>query len=54
MVKRYELRDNNHVDWPGMRFTTIERAKREFRNAVGNPGRWSLIDRETKQVIATK
>lgn len=54
MSLRYEIRDNEHPTWKGSRYSSEDRARRELAQAVGDPGRWSLIDRQTKQVLATK
>ena len=54
MRLRYEIRDNHHPEWRGQRFTSLDRAQRELDHAVGDPGRWSLVDRETREVISTR
>ena len=54
MTGRYEIRDNDHPDWRGQRFTSEERARAILADAVGRPGRWSLVDRATREVIATR
>ena len=54
MTGRYEIRDNHHPGWRGMRFTSLQRAENELSHAVGDPGRWSLVDRATKQVLHTR
>ena len=54
MKLRYEIRDNNNPTRRGSRFMALERAQRELAQCVGRAGRWSLVDRQTKQVIATR
>jgi len=51
MALRYEIKDTYNPTWRGQRFSTKERGKRELAHAFP-PGRWELIDRETKEVIA--
>ncbi len=45
-MKRYEIRDSHNPDFRGQRFSSLDRAEREFSQAVGEPGRWELWDRE--------
>lgn len=53
MNLRYEIRDTHHPKWKGQRFSTLERARREMTFSVGVPGRWILVDRETKEILET-
>jgi hypothetical protein len=53
-TRRYEIRDNNNPSWRGQRFTSENRARRELSLAVGDPGRWSLVDRVTRKVLVTR
>jgi hypothetical protein len=48
MTAQYEIIDTEHPTWRGMRFSTIERARRELARAVGTPGRFIIIPRPTK------
>lgn len=47
MKGRYEIVDNNHPTWKGMRYTKLEHAQREIEQAVGEPGRFTIRDRQT-------
>jgi hypothetical protein len=54
MALRYEIIDNNHPAWRGSRFSDEARARKVLAQSVGNPGRWSLKDRTTGTILATK
>jgi hypothetical protein len=54
MAARYEIIDNNHPTWRGSRFSDEMRARRVLAQSVGEPGRWSLKDRTTRIILATK
>jgi hypothetical protein len=54
MTGRYEIIDNQHPTWRGSRFSDETRARRALAQAVGEPGRWSLKDRQTRTILATK
>ncbi len=45
MQGRYEIKDTNHPDWRGMRFTSLDRAERELAKSVP-PGRFVIVDRQ--------
>lgn len=45
-MKRYEIKDTHNPTWKGQRFTSLDRAEREFAHTVGEPGRWELWDRD--------
>ena len=51
MAYRYKLIDTAYGSIAG-RFTSLDRATREVKAAVGEPGRFVLIDRETGEKIA--
>ena len=53
MKQRYEIRDNESPRARGQRFSSEERARREFAHAVGVVGRWSLVDRLTGEGLDT-
>lgn len=46
----YEIRDRENPRAKGMRFSTLERAKRELAHAVP-ADRWFIYDRETRQEV---
>jgi hypothetical protein len=50
---RYELVDSHHPDWRGMRFSDLERARKELERSHP-PGRFFLKDRQTGERIATR
>lgn len=54
MKQRYEIKDAHHPEWRGMRFSSEDRARRELAQAVGEPGRWVLYDRQDKQELARR
>lgn len=51
MKGRYEIRDTLTPGARGQRYTSLTRAIMEFRRAVGTPGRWILVDRQTNEVL---
>lgn len=50
MKLRYEIKDTHNPTWRGYRYSNIERARRELAKAEP-PGRFVLIDRETKEEV---
>lgn len=53
MKLRYEIRDTK-AGGRGQRFTSEDRARKELAQAVGEPGRWILFDRLTKEDVTCK
>jgi hypothetical protein len=51
MKGRYELVDSHIPEWRGMRYTNLERARRELAKSWP-PGRFHIFDRLTKERIA--
>ena len=50
---RYEIIDLEHADWRGMRFSSFERAEREWMHAVqpSDGMRFVIVDRVTKTQV---
>ena len=49
-MSRYEIKDREHKDWRGQRFSSLERAQREMNHAHPR-SRFYIYDRTTKQEI---
>lgn len=47
----YEIRDTQNPKARGQRFANLNRAIVELSRAVGEPGRWIIVDRETGTVM---
>ena len=56
MKGRYEIQDTYQADRfgyvvRGQRFTNLDHARRELTHAVGNRGRFIIVDRKTKEIM---
>ena len=51
MKGRYEIRDAQTPKAPGQRFANLPNAILELSVAVGESGRWLIVDRETGTVM---
>lgn len=51
-AQQYEIIDSVNPDWRGMRFSSLDRAQRELAQAVGTPGRFYIIDRQTGERVS--
>lgn len=49
----YEIKDTQNPKARGQRFANLNRAIVELSRAVGDPGRWIIVDRETGTVVRT-
>ncbi len=51
MKGRYEIKDIQNPKAHGQRFANLPNAILELSVAVGEPGRWIIVDRETGTVM---
>lgn len=51
MSRRYEIKDAQNPKARGQRFDNLPNAILELSRAVGEPGRWLIVDRETGIVM---
>lgn len=52
MTGRYEIRDRQ-MPGRGMRFTAIDRARREIAQATVRPGRFYIYDRAERREVTS-
>lgn len=49
----FEIVDGAHPTWRGMRFASLERARRELARSDAPAGRFYIVDRSTREPVFT-